>query len=97
MTSISRENGVRLSNDLLEQNEFAKEDVTDINIDKTKMLGQKICNQIDEDTVTEGDTIQVIDNFVYFGVNIQKTVSEGPEIQSSFTMYKFPLLPTFRF
>ena len=47
----------------------------------------------------EEDTIEVVDNFTYLGVNLAKTGSEKPEIQRRTTMANeayFTFLPSFR-
>ena len=44
------------------------------------MLIQTRRDQVHNNTEIEEDTIEVVDNFTYLGVNLAKTGSEEPEI-----------------
>ena len=70
----------------LELKNKAKEVGLAINIDKTKMLIQTRRDQVHNNIEMEEDTIEVVDNFIYLGVNLAKTGSEESEIQTRTTM-----------
>ena len=57
-----------------------------INTDKPKWLSHTGRDRVDQSIAIEGDTIEVVDNCVYLGVNVAKTVAEEPEIRRTTTM-----------
>ena len=63
------------------------------------MLIQTNRDLVHNNIETEEDTIEVVDNFRYLGVNLAKIGSEEPEIKRRTTMDNkayFALLPSFR-